>query len=122
NKTPLRRHSPSERAAISSTLIVMLLEPGTSTSQLTGDSSFLTLYCDIFYCTMPFFLVLFPVSVINIIIRSVVSHIFICRTDNLTGVHKLLKAVCAPARYSRYSKNRSEKLFRNTQHRIYKTA
>ena len=44
NKTPSRRHSPLESAAINNALLVILFEPGTSTTQSTGPFTGLTSY------------------------------------------------------------------------------
>ena len=53
-------------------------------------------------------------SVIQIHIWNMVSHIFICRSNDFTSVDKFLKSVGTPSCYSGDCENRCKQLVRNS--------
>ena len=50
------------------------------------------------------------------------THILVCRTDDLAGIDEFLQTVRTPARHTGDGKKRSEQLLRDTQHCVHKTA
>ena len=49
------------------------------------------------------------------------SHIFICRTDNLARIEDFLKTMCAPSRNTCNCENWCKQLFGDSKHSIYET-